>query len=169
MKLFYKKIFILVFFFTSFNTTVGADSTVFIDIDYILNNSNLGKSIYSDLENLNKKNLASLKLKEKEIKKKKDSIEIKSNISSKEQLKDEINLFNKEVEKYRSEKNELLKNFKIKKKNDLDKFLFKINPIIETYMKDNTIDIVLDKKQIFVGSVNNDITEEILKLVNKKY
>ena len=36
-------------------------------------------------------------------------------------------------------------------------------------MKDNTIDIVLDKKQIFVGSVNNDITEEILKLVNKKY
>ena len=92
-----------------------------------------------------------------------------SNISSKEQLKDEINLFNKEVEKYRLEKNELLKNFKIKKKNDLDKFLTKINPIIQTYMKDNSIDIVLDKKQIFVGSVNKDITEEILKLVNKTY
>ena len=67
------------------------------------------------------------------------------------------------------EKNELLKNFKIKKKNDLDKFLTKINPIIQTYMKDNSIDIVLDKKQIFVGSVNKDITEEILKLVNKTY
>ena len=67
------------------------------------------------------------------------------------------------------EKNELLKNFKIKKKNDLDKLLTKINPIIQTYMKDNSIDIVLDKKQIFVGSINKDITEEILKLVNKTY
>ena len=67
------------------------------------------------------------------------------------------------------EKNELLKNFKIKKKNDLDIFLTKINPIIQTYMKDNSIDIVLDKKQIFVGSINKDITEEILKLVNKTY
>jgi Skp family chaperone for outer membrane proteins len=36
-------------------------------------------------------------------------------------------------------------------------------------MKDNSIDIVLDKKQIFVGSINKDITEEILKLVNKTY
>ena len=110
-----------------------------------------------------------MELKKKTNKKKKESIEIKSNISSKEQLKDEINLFNKEVEKYRLEKNELLKNFKIKKKNDLDKFLTKINPIIQTYMKDNSIDIVLYKKQIFVGSINKDITEEILKLVNKTY
>ncbi len=47
--------------------------------------------------------------------------------------------------------------------------LVKINPIIENYMKNNSIDIVLDKKQIFVGSVNKDITKEILKLVNKKY
>ena len=168
MKKLYKKLFIL-FFFISINTSASAESTVFLDIDYVLNNSNLGKLIYSDLEKLNKKNLESLELKEKTIKKKKESIEIKSNISSKEQLKDEINLFNKEVEKYRLEKNELLKNFKIKKKNDLDKFLTKINPIIQTYMKDNSIDIVLDKKQIFVGSINKDITEEILKLVNKTY
>ena len=97
MKKLYKKLLIL-FFFISINTSVSAESTVFLDIDYVLNNSNLGKLIYSDLEKLNKKNLESLELKEKTIKKKKESIEIKSNISSKEQLKDEINLFNKEVE-----------------------------------------------------------------------
>ena len=167
MKKFYKKLFIL-FFFISLNTSASAESIVFLDIDYILNNSNLGKLIYSDLEKLNKKNLESLELKEKKIKKKKESIEKKKNVSSKEQLQDEIKLFNLEVEKYRTEKKELLKNFKIKKKNDLDLFLTKINPIIQTYMKDNLIDIVLDKKQIFVGSINKDITEDILKLVNKK-
>ena len=79
MKNLYKKLFIL-FFFTSINTSASAENTVFLDIDYVLNNSNLGKLIYSDLEKLNKKNLESLELKEKTIKKKKESIEIKSNI-----------------------------------------------------------------------------------------
>ena len=71
MKKLYKKLLIL-FFFISINTSASAESTVFLDIDYVLNNSNLGKLIYSDLEKLNKKNLESLELKEKAIKKKKN-------------------------------------------------------------------------------------------------
>ena len=70
MKKLYKKLLILIFFI-SINTSASAESTVFLDIDFVLNNSNLGKLIYSDLEKLNKKNLESLELKEKTIKKKK--------------------------------------------------------------------------------------------------
>ncbi len=164
-----KNFFIVFFFCVIFSNISRAENTVFIDIDYVLNNSNLGKSIFLELEKLNKKNSELFKKKEKKINEKKDSIEKKGNISSKEQLQDEIDLFNIEINKYRAEKNEILENFKIKKKNDLTNFLIKINPIIENYMKNNSIDIVLDKKQIFVGSVNKDITKEILKLVNKKY
>ena len=164
-----KNFFIVFFFCVIFSNISRAENTVFIDIDYVLNNSNLGKSIFLELEKLNKKNSELFKKKEKKINEKKDSIEKKGNISSKEQLQDEIDLFNIEINKYRTEKNEILENFKIKKKDDLKNFLIKINPIIENYMKNNSIDIVLDKKQIFVGSVNKDITKEILKLVNKKY
>ena len=164
-----KNFFILFFFCIIFCNISKAENTVFIDIDYVLNNSNLGKSIFLELEKLNKKNSELFKKKEKKINEKKDSIEKKGNISSKEQLQDEIDLFNIEINKYRAEKNEILENFKIKKNDDLKNFLIKINPIIENYMKNNSIDIVLDKKQIFVGSVNKDITKEILKLVNKKY
>lgn len=164
-----KNFFIVFFFCIIFSNISRAENTVFIDIDYVLNNSNLGKSIFLELEKLNKKNSELFKKKEKKINEKKDSIEKKGNISSKEQLQDEIDLFNIEINKYRAEKNEILENFKIKKNDDLKNFLIKINPIIENYMKNNSIDIVLDKKQIFVGSVNKDITKEILKLVNKKY
>ena len=164
-----KNFFIVFFFCVIFSNISRAENTVFIDIDYVLNNSNLGKSIFLELEKLNKKNSELFKKKEKKINEKKDSIEKKGNISSKEQLQDEIDLFNIEINKYRSEKNEILENFKIKKNDDLKNFLIKINPIIENYMKNNSIDIVLDKKQIFIGSVNKDITKEILKLVNKKY
>ena len=75
--------------------------------------------------------------------------------------------FNNDVEKFRSEKDKILKDFKLLKETKLDNFLKKINPIIQDYMKKNSIDIVLEKKQIFIGSSSVDITDEIIKLVNE--
>ena len=34
-------------------------------------------------------------------------------------------------------------------------------------MKKNSIDIVLERKQIFIGTSNKDITEDIINLINK--
>ena len=35
-------------------------------------------------------------------------------------------------------------------------------------MKENKIDIVLEKKQIFIGNNDKDITNDIIELINKK-
>ena len=43
----------------------------------------------------------------------------------------------------------------------------KVNPIVQEYMKDNLISIVLPKNQIFMGNVDMDITNDIIELVNK--
>ncbi len=75
--------------------------------------------------------------------------------------------FNQEVEKFRLEKNKILKDFKLLKETKLDNFLKKINPLIQEYMKKNSIDIVLEKKQIFIGSSSLEITDDIIKLINK--
>ena len=69
-----------------------------MDLDYVLNNSNLGKKIYSDLETLNNKNLSELKKEEKNIKEKREAINKTKNISSKEKLENDIEKFNQEVE-----------------------------------------------------------------------
>ena len=89
------------------------------------------------------------------------------NISSNEKLKEDINIFNQEVEKFRLEKDKILKDFKLLKEKKLDNFLTKINPLIQEYMKKNSIDIVLERKQIFIGNSNKDITEDIINLINK--
>lgn len=61
----------------------------------------------------------------------------------------------------------LLKN--LKKKNDEIKIFFeKVNPIIKKFMKDNSIDILIDKKYIIVGSDNFDITEKLNDILNKE-
>ena len=160
-------IFILFFFKTSISFAVS--STVFIDIDYILNNSNLGKKIYSELDIINKENINLIKTKEDILNKKQEEINSKKNILSREEIEREFNLLNQEYNKYKAEKDMIIKKFTEKKENELDNFLIKIKPIIEEYMKQNSIDIILDKNQIFIGVSKNNITDKILKLVNNKF
>ena len=162
-----KYILILLIFFFSITSLNASEKIAFIDVDYILNNSNLGKLIFKELETINKENIKKLSQREILIKQKKDSINKTKNISSKEQLEKDILNFNNDVEKFRSEKDKILKDFKLLKETKLDNFLKKINPIIQDYMKKNSIDIVLEKKQIFIGSSSVDITDEIIKLVNE--
>ena len=83
-------------------------------------------------------------------------------------LNQEISLFNSEVEAYKLEKDKIVKNFKSKKKEKLDNFLKEINPIIQEYMKNKSIDIIFEKNQIFIGNSSKDITLDIIELVNKK-
>ena len=159
--------FILIFYITLTTFSISAEKTVFLDIDFVLNNSNYGKSIYSRLEELNKKNFDNLVNMEKELEKKKKSIDLSKNISTKENLDQQISLFNQDVKNFRSEKSKILKNFELKKKNEIDNFLVKVNPIVQDYMKANSISIVLPKNQIFMGNVDMDITNDIINLVNK--
>ena len=53
------------------------------------------------------------------------------------------------------------------KQKKLDSFLKKINPLLQEYMKNNSIDIVLEKKQIFIGNSSIDISDNIIELINK--
>ena len=162
-----KKILILFIFFFNISGVFGAEKVVFIDIDYLLNNSNFGKIIFEELDKVNKENIKLLGTKEKAIKERKNKINQTKNISSKEKLENDIKVFNKDVEKFKIEKEKLLRDFKSLKEQKLDNFLNKINPIIQTYMKDNSIDIVLEKKQIFIGSNDKDITNDIIILINE--
>ena len=163
-----KKFFLIsLFFFLSTSISNSSEKIAFIDIDYILNNSNLGKLILQELENVNNENFKNLTQKEKIIKKKKEDINKTKNISSKEKLEKDIIEFNKEVEKFRLEKDKILKDFKLLKESKSDNFLKSINPLIQDYMKKNSIEIVLEKKQIFIGSSSLEITNDIIKLIDK--
>ena len=46
------------------------------------------------------------------------------------------------------------------------RFLKQINPIIEAYMKKNSIDILIEKKNIFIAHSNYDITDDVIKNID---
>ena len=72
-------------------------------------------------------------------------------------IKDKINA---------KEKNKIVRDFELYKKKELDEVFKKITPIIEEYMNNNDINIILDTKYIFMGKINSNLTESILIEIN---
>ena len=57
----------------------------------------------------------------------------------------------------------------IKKKNKiLNDYFDKINPIIQEYMNENSINILLETKNVFIGKNNLDITLDIINKIDKQ-
>ena len=54
------------------------------------------------------------------------------------------------------------------KNNEFKKFFKIINPIIQNYMNENSIQIILNSKNIFIGNKNSDLTQTLIDLINKK-
>ena len=52
------------------------------------------------------------------------------------------------------------------KKKKLNEFLSKITPLIREYTSENSISLVLNQKDIFIGNKNYDITNDIVKIID---
>ena len=63
-------------------------------------------------------------------------------------------------------KNEDFNKFRI---NSKKKIVQTLNPIIKSFLEKESIQILLQKDKIIFGNDNLDITEEILKIFNKKH
>ena len=73
-----------------------------------------------------------------------------------------------EFQKYRKEKIKEANGLKDKRNKNIMNFLNLINPIIEKYMADNSIYILMDKKNIFIANNNYDITKKLIELIDNQ-
>ena len=164
-----KKIFILLLFSFLFNSIVIAqDKIVFIDLEQIVNNTNIGKKILSELNKINLDNIEKLKIKENLIKEKEISLNNTKNIISKTELQNKINLLKNEISIYNKQKNEKTNDFIKLKNKKLDELFKQINPLVSEYMNKNSITLIVDKKNVYLGKMDYDITDDIVELVNTK-
>ena len=163
MKYFKLKTFLFFFFFLT--NSHASNNVAFIDIDYLINNSTFGKNIITKIEKEDKKNVEKLKNKESDLKKIEDEIKKKKNIISKAELEKEIDLLKQKISKFKSDKNIMVKNFTKFKNDELNKILKEFNKIIQQYMEKNSIDIVFDKKNIYIGKGSIDITPDVLDVI----
>ena len=160
------KKFILILYFLYPSYSYSEDKVAFINLDKVIKNSTQGKELINKIEKLDKKNLSSLEQKQSEIKKFEDEINSKRNIVSKEETLKDIEKLKNQIKLFNDEKNKMVTDLNIFKKTELDKIMKKINPIIQSYMEKNSIEILLDSKYIYIGSANSDLTQIITEKLN---
>ena len=168
MSLFKKLIIFTIISFVNISLANGQEKIVYLDLDNIVANTKSGKLIISNLEKSKKSTLSKFEKRENELKKIESDINKQKNILSEEELKKKLIDFRKEINTFQNERQKVINDFNKKKVEEFNNFFKKITPIIQGYVSENNIDIVLDRKNIFVASKKKDITKEIIKLIDSK-
>jgi outer membrane protein len=168
MKFLNKFFFIFIFFFFNIAQVNSSEPIAYIDMDFIIKNSEIGKKTLNSINIRNNKNINELKEKEKILKDLESKIISKKNIISKENFDKEVLLFQEKAKKFKDDQLIMVENFNIYKKKELDGILSKISPIINAYMEKKSVKILLDSKNILIGRSNLNLTNEVIKEINEK-
>tara|TARA_B100001109_G_C18661176_1_gene379587 strand:+ start:171 stop:683 length:513 start_codon:yes stop_codon:yes gene_type:complete len=159
---------ILFFFLINISKSWSNENIAFLDVNYIVNKSKPAVLIIKRIEKLKEKETKNLKKIEDDLKKKNEEIIKSKNLLSEKELKDKISALRKEANNFEQIKIKKINEINKKRATELNNFLQLIKPVIEEYMKENSISMIIDKKNLFMAKSKNDITKDILDLVNKK-
>ena len=140
---------------------------VYLNLENIFQNSKPGKLILEDLSNKQKINIEKFKKKEIELRNAEQDIIKKKNILSKEEFDVKARALNEQMKEYNIMREKTFSEFEENKKKKLNQFLENITPLIENFVKENSISIVLNQKNLFIASKKFDITDQIIQIVNE--
>ncbi len=166
MKYFVK--FFVVTFIYLICTNVSAEQKIaFIDMKYILNMSDAGKGAQDFLKKSFEKNQDKLAEEEKELKKEESDLLSKKTTFSKEDYKKKSDELRKKVLKYQSKRRQNLETVAKKRAEARQSLLKAIDPILKSYVEENNISLVIDKKDVVLGNNDLNITNIIIEKLNK--
>ena len=161
-----KIIFLFLFYFIRNNAY--SSNVAYLDVQYIIDNSDIGLFYKNKIKLIQDKNSNILKPIEDRIKNKELEIKNKKNILNKSEIENKINDLNKQIKDYQINRKELNNKLNKKKKEYNSKILALLNHLLTNYVDKNAIVIVLEKKNILVGIKSLDITSNLLELINKE-
>tara|TARA_Y100000996_G_C22455003_1_gene615509 strand:- start:386 stop:901 length:516 start_codon:yes stop_codon:yes gene_type:complete len=163
-----KKIFLSFFFLILSSIAYGQEKIVYLDTNYLLTQSEVGKYVNSKLKKINDKNVEEFKKIELNIKSIEEKLLNQKNILKKDDYEEKVfNLKNKykSYQEQRKIKNAELNQLRNEAGN---KILNHINEILTKYSKNESISLIIEKKNVVIGKTDLDVTSDIMSLLNKK-
>mgnify|MGYP006120330927 CR=1 FL=1 len=154
--------------FLSLSNVVKADTNItFVDMDKIISTSKPGLFFLNQLKELNDKNIEKFTKSEKILKAREKKIIAQKNIISEEIFRKEIEILKLDIKKYNNNRNKAIADFNEIKVNNTNRLLQLINPVLANYSDENSISLILQKKNLIIGKTELDITDQIILTVNK--
>ena len=159
----------IIFFFLIFNISNANENIRFININYIINNSDAGKILNNLIEKKNKKFTNELNKIGKSLEEKKNKIISQKNILKKDEFEKLIKEYDVEVKDFNEKRKKKTNELSNLNANSKKKMLDLLNPLIKDYLQKESIQILLQKEKIIFGDEKLDITKEILATFNSKH
>ena len=163
-----KKYFFFIFFIFFYNNSFAEEKIVYLDVKFLLNESDAGKYINTELKKINDKNIEEFKNIENSIKTEEDNLLKQKNILKEEEFNNKVNTLREKYKSYQElqkNKNDELKSLRNNAGNEILKI---INEILSVYSTQNKISLIMEKKNIVIGKTELDITKNVLDILNKK-
>jgi outer membrane protein len=168
MRLINNFFFIVIILLLSINNLKAEDKVAYLDIDFILTNTLAGKSLLKSLKQNEEIKISKFKSSDEKFRNDEKKILAKKNLISNDELKNELKLLQTKFQDYRKKKNKEIESLKKKRNINIINFINLINPIIEKYMTDNSIYMLIDKKNVFIANNNYDITKKLIELIDNQ-
>ena len=156
------------FFFLITVNSYSVEKIVYLDLDFLLTNSNKGKEILINIENINKENIKILKEKKNLLNNEEKKLLQQKYILTSEIYSEKRKSLKNQIKNFNEEKNTIALKFKKQREEKINNFLKIVDKILAEYVKKNSIDIVLNKKDILMGKNNYNITNDIMQIINNE-
>ena len=163
-----KKINLIFFFIILTNFAYAEDKVVYLDVNLLLSESEVGKYVNSNLKKISDDNNEEYKKFEAELKSDEEKLLTQQNILKKEDYEKKISELRNKLKLYQEKKNSKNKELNSIRNKAGNKILKSINEIMTEYSKKNSISLVITKQSIIIGKTELDVTNDILELLNKK-
>ena len=147
---------------------IAEQKIAYFDMKFVLNNSKAGKGAQDFLLKSFKENQKKFLDEENVLKKEeRDLLEQKATLSKNEYQK-KTDALRKRVIDYQSQRRESLDKITNQRATAKQNLLKKLDPILKSYIKENGISLIIDKKNIIQGNEELDITSIIIEKLNKE-
>ena len=161
--------FVVVTFLLLISThTFAEQKIVVLDMKYVLNNSKAGKGAQDFLKKSFTDNQEKFLAKEKKLKEEENDLLKKKTILSKEEYAKKTDELRKKVIDYQSQRRLAMDKIATQRAESRDILMKKIAPIVDSYIKENNISLVIDKKNMVGGLKEFDITNVIIERLDKE-
>ena len=160
------KLFFLVIFQFFFQNFLYADTIAFIDIEKLINESNIGKLNIKEINKQEKQSIDLFKKREENLRKEEQKLIAQKNILSLEEYNKISKEFQNKVNKYNFEKKDNLNSLKNKSFNFKINLMKVANPIIADYAEKNSYSMIIQKRNTIMAKKELDITKDIIQIMD---
>ena len=162
------KYFLIASFIIFSSDLLAQEKIAILDLKYVLNQSKAGKGAQDFLKKSYTENVKKFQNIEASLKKEEADLLSKKTLLSKEDYTKKSDTLRKKVIDFRSQRRAAMDKITTQRAEARKKLLDVLTPILNTYIQENNISMILDKRNILGGNSKLDITEIITEKLNKE-